>query len=476
MEDRRMISFDDYTSHDGLGLAELVARKEVTPDELAAAAFEAVAKINPRINAVLQTLPREAAAEISAGLPHGPFTGVPFMIKELVVHAKGVRSDSGSKFAQGFVPPADSELMARFRRAGLVLAGTTQTPDFGYNPTTETRAFGPVHNPWDLGRSAGGSSGGSGAAVAARIVPIAHANDGGGSIRIPASCNGLVGLKPSRDRIPSGPDYGDLLCGLACVRDAAAMLDAVAGPDPGAPGHPVPPGHPYLVQIATAPGRLRIAWTATPASGAKVDPECENAVHETVRLLESLGHTLVEDRPRYDWDAFLENVHVIWTAFTVTSIDAAAAALQRKPGPDNLEAVTLACYEDGKRYSAADLVNAMAHGNLVSRQVGAFFENVDLLVTPTLARLPAPLGELNQDRKGMSAMEWTQQIFSYAPFTPLFNTTGQPAISLPLHWSAGELPVGVQIAGRFGGEATLLRLAAQLEQARPWAARRPPVH
>jgi amidase len=373
--------------------------------------------------------------------------------------------------------------MARFRRAGLVLAGTTQTPEFGYNPTTETRAFGPVHNPWDLGRSAGGSSGGSGAAVAARIVPIAHANDGGGSIRIPASCNGLVGLKPSRDRIPSGPDYGDLLCGLACefaltrsVRDAAALLDAVAGPDPGAPGHPVPPARPYREQIGTPPSRLRIAWTTTPASGAKIDPECEKAVHETVRLLESLGHTLIEDRPRYDWDAFLENVNVIWGAFGVASIDFASAMTGRKPGPDNLEAVTLASYEDGKRYSAIDLLNAMTHCNLVSRQVGPFFEKVDVLVTPTIARQPAPLGELNQNREGMTAIEWTRQVFSYVPFTPLFNVTGQPAISLPLHWSADGLPVGVQIAGRFGDEATLLRLAAQLEQARPWAAKRPPIH
>jgi amidase len=482
MEDRRMISLKDYTDRDGLGLADLVARKEVTTDELAAAALEAVAKVNPRINAVLHTLPG-AAAESRDGLPHGPFAGVPFMIKELVLHAKGVRCEMGSKLVEGFVPDADTELMARFRRAGLRLAGTTQTPEFGYNPTTETRAFGPVHNPWDLGRSAGGSSGGSGAAVAAGIVPIAHANDGGGSIRIPASCNGLVGLKPSRDRIPSGPDYGDLLCGLACefvltrsVRDAAALLDAVAGPDTGAPGHPVPPVRPYREQIATAPGRLRIAWTTTPASGDKVDPECEKAVHETVRLLESLGHTLIEDRPRYDWEAFLENAHVIWSVFTVTSIDFASAVSNRKPGPDNLEAVTLACYEDGKRYSGTDLVNAMAYGNLVSRQVGAFFNQVDLLVTPTIAQLPAPLGEINQDRKGMAAMEWTRQIFSYVPFTPLFNFTGQPAISLPLHWSANGLPVGVQIAGRFGDEATLLRLAAQLEQARPWAARRPPVH
>ena len=478
-----MISLKDYTAHDGLGLAELVARKEVTPDELGAAAFEAVAKVNPRINAVLHTIPKEAAAEIRAGLPRGPFTGVPFLIKEIVLHAKGVRCEMGSKLAQGYVPDADTELMARFRRAGFVLAGTTQTPEFGYNPTTETRAFGPVHNPWNLGHSPGGSSGGSGAAVAAGIVPIAHANDGGGSIRIPASCNGLVGLKPSRDRIPSGPDYGDLLCGLACefaltrsVRDAAALLDAVAGPDPGAPGHPVPPARPYREQIGTPPSRLRIAWTTTPASGAKIDPECEKAVHETVRLLESLGHTLIEDRPRYDWDAFLENVNVIWGAFGVASIDFASAMTGRKPGPDNLEAVTLASYEDGKRYSAIDLLNAMTHCNLVSRQVGPFFEKVDVLVTPTIARQPAPLGELNQNREGMRAMEWTRQIFSYVPFTPLFNVTGQPAISLPLHWSADGIPVGVQIAGRFGDEATLLRLAAQLEQARPWAAKRPPIH
>ncbi|HEV8711550.1 MAG TPA: amidase [Candidatus Binatia bacterium] len=478
-----MISLKEYTSQDGLGLAELVARKEVKPEELVAAALQAIEKVNPKLNAVLQTLPNQAEAEIRGGLPQGPFTGVPFLIKELVLHAKNVRCDMGSKLAQGFLASEDTELMARFRRAGLVLVGTTQTPELGYNPTTETALFGPVHNPWDLARSAGGSSGGSGAAVAAGIVPLAHANDGGGSIRIPASCNGLVGLKPSRDRVPTGPDYGDPLCGLACefavtrsVRDAAALLDAVAGADVGAPGHPVPPARPYRAEVGAAPGRLRIAWTTTPASGEKIDPECEKAVHETVRLLEDLGHTLVEDRPRYGWNAFLENVHVIWTAYTTSSVDDLAAALNRKPGPDNLEAVTLACYEDGKRFTAADLINAMAHGNLLSRQVGAFFQNVDALVTPTIARLPAPLGELDQNRKGMTAMEWTQQVFTYCPFTPLFNTTGQPAFSLPLHWSASGVPVGVQIVGRFGDEVTLFRLASQLEQARPWAGKRPPVH
>jgi len=478
-----MISLSDYASRDGLGLAELVARKEVKPEELIATALKAVEKVNPKLNAVLQTLPTQAEAEIRGGLSQGPFTGVPFLIKELVLHAKNVRCDMGARLSQGFVPSEDTELMARFRRAGLVLVGTTQTPELGYNPTTETVLFGPVHNPWDLTRSAGGSSGGSGAAVAAGIVPLAHANDGGGSIRIPASCNGLVGLKPSRDRIPTGPDYADPLCGLACefvvtrsVRDAAALLDAVAGADVGAPSYPVPPARPYREEVKTQPGRLRIAWTATPASGAKIDPECEKAVHETVRLLESLGHTLIEDHPRYDWNAFLENIHVIWTTFNAAMIEWAAAALGRKPGPDNLEAVTLACYEDGKRRTALELINSMVHGNTVSRQVGAFFEAVDVLVTPTIARPPAPLGEINQNRKGMTAMEWTQQVFTYVPFTPIFNSTGQPAISLPLHWSTNGLPIGVQLAGRFGDEATLFRLAAQLEQARPWANKRPPLH
>ncbi len=478
-----MISFNDYTSCDGLGLAELVTRKELKPEELVATALAAVENVNPKLNAVVQTLAPQAEAELRGGLPQGPFTGVPFLIKELVLHAKNVRCDMGSKLAHGFVSPEDTELMARFRRAGLVLVGTTQTPELGYSPTTETVLFGPVHNPWDLTRSAGGSSGGSAAAVAAGIVPIAYANDGGGSIRIPASCNGLVGLKPSRDRVPDGPDYGDPLCGLACefavtrsVRDAAALLDAVAGADVGAPGHPVPPDRPYLEQVSTPPGRLRIAWTTTPPSGAKIDPECEKAVHDTVRLLTDLGHTLVEERPRYDWDAFLDSVHVIWTAYTTAVVNDLATAFGRKPGPDNLEAATLACYEDGNRYTAADLFKALTHGNLLSRQVGAFFQSVDAFLTPTIARTPAPLGEFDQNRKGMTGMEWTRQIFTYAPFTAVFNSTGQPAISLPLHWSASGLPIGVQIAGRFGDEATLFRLAAQLEQARPWAGKRPPVH
>jgi len=478
-----MISLADYSSYDGLGLASLVARKEVTAKELLDTALAAVAKVNPKLNAVLQTLPEMAAADLAARPPSGPFAGVPFVIKELVLHAKGVRLDSGCRLAQGVVPNADTELMARFRRAGLVLMGTTQTPELGYNPTTETVLHGPVHNPWDLGRSAGGSSGGSGAAVAAGIVPVAHANDGGGSIRIPAACNGLVGLKPTRDRTPTGPDYADPLCGLAIefavtrtVRDAAALLDAVAGPDVGAPAMIAPPARPYANEVGAPAGKLRIAWTATPASGEKIDPECATAVHETVRTLQDLGHTLIEGGPKYNWDAFLDNVHPIWAAFTALSVDSSAKALGRKPGPDNLEAVTLACYEDGKRITALELLYAQAYGNTLSRSVGAFFENVDALVTPTIARTPVPLGELNQNKQGMTAMEWTRQVFAYCPFTPLFNTTGQPAISLPLHMTSAGVPIGVQIAGRFGDEATLIRLASQLEQARPWSKRKPATH
>ena len=478
-----MISLNEYASYDGLGLAELVARKEVRPEELVETALKAIETVNPKLNSVLQVLAEPALVEARGNLPSGPFSGVPFLIKELVVHAKNVRCDMGSRLAQGYVAPDDSELMARFRRAGFILTGTTQTPELGYNPTTETVLFGPVHNPWRHGHSAGGSSGGSGASVAAGIVPVAHANDGGGSIRIPAACNGLVGLKPTRDRIPTGPDYADPLCGMAIefvvsrsVRDSAALLDLVAGADVGAPGLPVPPARPYRQEVGAPPGKLRIAWTTTAPSGEKIDPECEKAVHETVRLLEELGHTVVEDRPLYDWDEFLDNIHVIWTAYTTFSVDGLAATMGRTPGPENLEAVTIACYEDGKRRTAAELLQSLDYNNKLSRRVGTFFAGYDAFVSPTLAYPPASHGQIDQNRPGMTAMEWTRHIFNYIVFTPVFNSTGQPAMSLPLHWADNGLPIGVQVAARFGDEATLLRLASQLEEARPWAGKRPVVH
>jgi amidase len=259
------------------------------------------------------------------------------------------------------------------------------------------------------------------------------------------------------------------------VRDVAAVLDAVAGADPGAPGIGPRPPQPFATLASKPPGRLRIAWTSRPASGAEADPECVAAVQAAARLLEDLGHDVVEDAPRFEWEAFLENVHVIWTVCTAAFADALAQATGRKVGPDTLEAATLACYEDGKRYTALDLINAMNHGGLLSRHVGSFFQNIDVMVSPTVGRPPPRLGEIDQDRPGITAQEWTREVFAYSPFTPLYNTTGQPAISLPLHTTATGLPVGVQFAARMGEEATLLQLASQIEAARPWRSRKPPI-
>ena len=447
-----MISLDDYTSHDGLGLAELVARKEVTPDELAAAAFEAVAKINPRINAVLQTLPKEAAAEIRAGLPHGPFTGVPFMIKELVLHAKGVRADSGSKFAQGFVPSADTELMARFRRAGLVLAGTTQTPEFGYNPTTETRAFGPVHNPWDLGRSAGGSSGGSGAAVAARIVPsrtpTTAAARSGSRPRATAwsvSSPRAIGCRPA-------PIMAILLCGLAmrvrvdpqrARRGRAARRGRGCRYRRAGPSRAARPSLPRA-KSATAAGTVADRMdddARRPAS--KIDPECVEALQAACDLLEETGPYTRRGSPALRLGRFLENMHVIWTAFTAASVDALAAGMKRKPGPDNLEAVTLACYEDGKRYGRLTWSTRWPTATWCRGRWARFFENVDVLVTPdyrprTGAARRTESGPQRDDRDGVDAPSLRLcRLSRRCSIRPVSQR-----ISLPLHWSAGGLPVG----------------------------------
>ncbi|MEZ5597039.1 MAG: amidase [Pseudomonadales bacterium] len=478
-----MITLEEYTSRDATALAELVRSGELQPGELIDAAIRAIDAVNGDVNAVLQVLAHEAHAGARTLDLRAPFCGVPFGIKELVLQAKGVTLDMGSALARGFRPAADTELMRRFREAGLLLVATTQTPEFGYNPTTETVLHGPVHNPWDPGRSAGGSSGGSGAAVASGMLPLAHANDGGGSIRIPGCCNGLVGLKPTRDRIPTGPDASDPLFGLAIefavtrsVRDAARLLDAVAGPDAGAPSFCVPPPRPYAQEMGAEVGRLRVAYSSRAPSGAESAPECREAVERTVRTLADMGHDVVEAAPVFDWDRFLETVHVLWCVGTAFPMDSVAQALGRTPSPDNVEATTWACYEDGKRISTAELLSAEAHHNAVRRQVAPFFESYDLFVTPTLAGPAAPLGQMNQNRAGLSAMDWTRQVFAYCPFTPLFNTTGQPAISLPLHETATGLPIGVQLVAPFSDESLLFRVASALEEAMPWADRRPRLH
>ncbi|MGO4889632.1 amidase [Anaerobacillus sp. MEB173] len=469
---------NEYASYDGTGLAELVKKKEVTAQELRECAVEAINLINPKLNGVVSIV--EEDDQIGSS---GPFEGVPFLIKELVLHAKNTPYSMGSRLAEGFSLPMDSELMSRFRKAGLATVGTTTTPEFGYNATTESVLYGPTRNPWNPEHSPGGSSGGSAASVAAGIVPVAHANDGGGSVRIPASCNGLIGLKPSRGRIPFGPNNFEPLNGIAIefavtksVRDTAALLDAVSGPDVGCYSWAERPNRPFIEQMQEKPRPLKIAYMSESLSGAPVDEECKRELYKTVQLCEDLGHEVIEDAPVINSEAHSLATMRIWTANLHHMIDGASKLMNRKPSPENIEAGIWACYEYGARMTAAELLEALDINGLTSRAVGQFFTKYDVILSPTLAQKPLKLGVLNANRPGLTAEEWTNEIFTYAPFTNLFNTTGQPAISLPLGWSSDGMPIGMQFAGRQAEEGLLLSLAAQLEEARPWRDCRPNIH
>jgi amidase len=477
-----MLSFDEYARLDGTALAELIRRRDVSAAEVREVAIAAIERYNPKLNAVLEVLHESSANDVAKVRTDAPFAGVPFLIKELVLHAANAPSRMGSRLGAGVSFPTDTELMARFRRAGLVTVGTTQTPEFGYCGTTEPIAFGPAHNPWKLGYSPGGSSGGSGAAVGARIVPIAHANDGGGSIRIPASSNGLVGLKPTRDRTPTGPDASDPLFGHAIefavtrsVRDAAALLDAVAGPDVGAPSHLVSPEVSFLEQSRRLPGKLRVACMTQSPFGAPLHPECAASMQRTRALLTDLGHEVVDATLTANWDLFTKHVHVIWCVGTSYPLESVAQSLGRPISLDTLETATLACYEDSKRMTAFDVAAALGYFNAVSRDVARYFETFDVLLSPVAAQPPPKHGLIDQNAPGIDGITWTKRTFEWFPFTPLFNATGQPAISVPLYWSRDGLPMGSQFVARFGAEATLLQLARQLEEAAPWGDRRPPL-
>ena len=477
-----MANLANYGDYDALGLAELVRKRDIKPSELMEDALGAIAQLNPELNCVVGDLSAQAESALDAGLPSGPFTGVPFLIKEIGVQAAGSPFRMGSKLCDGFVPQADTELMRRFRLAGLLTIGTTPTPEFGFNPTCESAFHGPTHNPWDVTRSPGGSSGGAAASVAARILPMAHANDGGGSIRIPASACGLVGLKPTRNRVPAGPLSGEPLSGLAIelcvsrsVRDSAALLDAVAGADVGAPNVIAAPARPFLDESALPPGRLKIAWSAKAINNAPVDAEVIAGLDKCVALLESLGHELVEDAPVIDWPNYFDALVTIWSANLAWAIDLMGKIMNRVPGPDNLQRVTEVIYRHGLGISATEFLAAQAIFNHANRAASVPFEKYDVLLSPTLALPPIKLGTLDQNAEGVDSAEWTRRVFEWCAFTPLYNSTGHPAVSLPLHWTEGGLPVGMQFAGRMNDEATLIRLAAQLEEAQPWAARRPPV-
>jgi len=471
---------NDYDRFDAIGLAALVSRKEVSPQQLLDAAIARTEAVNPKVNAVVARHYDEARAAIRAGLPEGPFRGVPFLLKDLNALFDGTITSNGSRFFTGNRADHDTEVVARYRRSGLVIFGKTNTPEFGLTVSTEPRLFGPTRNPWKPTHMAGGSSGGAAAAVAAGIVPAAHASDGGGSIRIPASCCGLYGLKPTRARNPHGPDRGEGWSGMSTehvvsrsVRDSAAILDLTSGPDLGAPYFATPPAVPFLAATGASGPALSVGVVTRTAAGETIDSECERAVRETAGLLEGLGHRVEEVSLSGIEPAFGPAFRVIIAANVRAAIEFHAGRTGRQPGPDELEKVTWAMFEAGARASAADYARAVIAVHRAGRQFAALFQSHDLVLAPTLPKPPQPLGVFNMMADDLDA--YGREVGYFTSFTATANLAGNPAASLPLHWTPDGLPVGVQLIGRYGDEATVLRVSAQLEQERPWFQCRPPL-
>jgi amidase len=461
---------------DAMGQAELVRRREATAAELVEAAIERIEAINPRLNCLATPVFEEARAKAKGTLHAGPLSGAPYMVKDLGQSCAGVRRTDGSRALADFIADHDAGLVTRLRNAGLLIVGRATAPEFGNHSTTEPELFGPCRNPWDLERTAGGSSGGSAAAVAARLVPAASASDGAGSIRIPASCCGLFGLKPTRGRISFAPDAGEVLSGLAVehavtrsVRDSAALLDATAGSIPGDPYWPADPEAAFLGQVARDPAPLHIAWSAKAPLGMAVHPECRRAVEATAKRMEELGHHVVEDDPVYDEDVLLDPMVTIWSVGNVTDHDSIESKIGRAPRRDELEITTWELIERGRAVSGAALVSAVDLIHAATRSIAPFFEKYDAWLTPTLSQPPLPLGVLNKSYGG--ADEWWKFDLSFNPWNSIANLTGNPAMSVPLAWDETGLPIGLLFTGRYGDEAGLFRLAGQLERAYGWADR-----
>jgi amidase len=479
---------DELASLDAVAQAELVRKGELQPIVLVDAAIKRIEKLNPTLNAVITPLFDKARAQaLSLDLPHGPFRGVPFLLKDLGCHSAGDPYHEGMQFLKnlGWVAPEDTYMAAKLRAAGFIFVGKTNTPELGTLPTTEPIAYGPCRNPWDTSRSTGGSSGGSAAAVASGMVPVAHANDGGGSIRIPASACGLVGLKPSRGRVSWGPEYGELWQGLAIehvvsrsVRDTAALLDVVAGPMPGDPYCAPLPARPFVAEVGANPGRLRIGcMTRAPGGETSLHADCVAAVQDAARLLVSLGHQVEEAYP-----AALDHSHErfshMWTLLT-SSIAAGLGHWERRTGKPirqaDVELHNWTIAEIGRRRTAVRYINAIEWLQADTRRIAQWWEEgFALLLTPTIAEPPPPLGQFVSTLEDPLAAARRSE--ALCPFTVPFNVTGQPAISLPLYWNADGLPIGVQLVAAYGREDLLIRVASQLEQARPWAGRWPAVH
>jgi amidase len=464
---------------DATAQAELVRQRQVAPRELTEAAIERVEALNPQLNAIVT--PMFERALVQPVPADALFPGVPMVLKDLVAEVEGVRFTEGSRFLAANVSAYTSEIVHRFERAGLVIIGKSATPEFGMSPSCEGALFGPTRNPWDVGRSTSGSSGGSAAAVAAGIVPVGHANDLGGSIRYPASNCALFGLKPTRARNPLGPEYGDAVGGWGVehaltrsVRDSAGLLDAISGPAPGDPYEVTRPSRPFAMEVGAAPGRLRVGYSGATADGSPGHPDCIAGLEHTVALLAELGHDVTAAPLPALGQEEGQAIGTVFNSATAWIVDYWARRLGREPGAHELEPLTRAYWEIGKHVPAAAYLRSIEVLQRYARRVAAFFEGFDVFLTPTVSAPPVPLGEMvSTDDEPFRALQASGATVAYSGV--IANLTGNPAMSVPLHWNDDGLPIGMHFLGRFGDEAGLLRLAGQLEEARPWVHRRPPV-
>ena len=488
------MGFKEYGQYDALGLAELVSRGEVSATELLDEALARTAAVNPRINAVIHLMESRARESIAAGLPQGSLRGVPFLIKDLMTAYAGEPMRMGSRLFKDYVPTADEQITRRYRESGLVIFGKTNTPELGVTNVTEPELFGPTRNPWNLERTSSGSSGGSAAAVAAHIVPAANANDGGGSIRTPASNCGLVGLKPSRGRNPTGPQMPDVWWGFdvghavtRSVRDSAAILDATAGDYAQQLMKLPPPERPYLEETGREPGRLHIAFSFAPGLGKTLHPENRKALEKTTASLRSLGHEVTEVRLPLPPESFIEGYAALIAADVAATLRKAETIVGRKAQAGDVELATWVLARMGEAQSAADVTMALWTMQIFSRQWLGWSAAFDALLTPTVGVPPLKIGAHKLtpiQRRGLKLLtalpggallsqrpkviEAFEPVFEASPYTMVANVTGQPSISLPLHWTEDGLPMGMLFTAAIGDEATLFRLAAQLEQALPW--------
>lgn len=476
-----MLSLEEYVQRDGLALADLVARGEVNREEIIASAEKANELVNDQLNAIVLPMFDHARARLldEAARPLGGLSGAPIVMKDEYQSVAGIPTSQSSRLVQGWTRDYNTTIVERYNAAGIQIVGKANLPEFGASVTTEPVATGPSNNPWDLSRNTGGSSGGSAAAVAAGIVPMAYSTDGAGSIRIPASCCGVFGLKPTRARTPTGPDGYEYWNGLCLehaitksVRDSAALLDATDAFERGAP-YPAPPkARPFLDETCADPGQLRIGVSSRSPLGNAVDADCIAAVEETAKLCESLGHNVEWAEPMFDARAMAEAMKTLLRVHLALGISDIASIMGRAAGPDNVESAHWQLAEQGKAISAPQFLAALETLGKVARQAAQFWSEYDLWLTPTLARLPLTHGTIFANDPDPE--KYIRDYFEFVPFTPLANVTGNPAMSVPLFWNESDLPVGTHFTADFGREDVLFRLGGQLEQARPWTHRQPP--